>query len=67
MYVVVRFYPCFKFYFPLFWGHSSLKQRKIEFKPQIKLNRNIYVLREVTQQPGQTYILNNYSSRPHGL
>ena len=46
VYVVVQFYPWFKFYFPLFWVMvsmiMSLKKRKIKFKPRIKLNHNIY-------------------------
>ena len=39
IYVVVQFYPWFKFYFPL----MSLKQRKIKLKPRIKLNHNIHI------------------------
>ena len=46
-YVVVQFYPWFKFYFPSFLGMvmliMSLKQRKIKFKPRIKLNHNTYI------------------------
>ena len=39
---MVQFYSCFKFYFLLFWDMvwcmiMSLKQRKIKFKPRIKL------------------------------
>ena len=42
-------YHWFKFYFLLFWGMvvydnnmvMSLKQKKINFKPRIKLNHNI--------------------------
>ena len=39
---MVQFYSCFKFYFILFWDVvlcmiMSLKQRKIKFKPRIKL------------------------------
>ena len=45
IFVVVQFYPWFKFCFPLFWGmvmyDNGLKQRKIKFKPRIKLNHNI--------------------------
>ena len=40
------FYPWFKFYFPLFLSMvRSLKQRKIKFKPRIKLNHNISIKR----------------------
>ena len=47
VYVVVQFYPWFKFYFLLFWGMviymmiMSLKQKKLKFKPRIKLNHNV--------------------------
>ena len=49
IYVVVQFYPQFKFYIPLFLGMvicmiMSLKQREIKFKPRIKWNHNIYAL-----------------------
>ena len=52
VYVVVQFYPWFKFYFPLFLGMvicmiMSLKQRKINFEPRIKLNHNIYIVQEI--------------------
>ena len=46
IYVVVQFYPRFKFYFPLFWGMimiMSLKQGEIKFKPRIKLHHNIFL------------------------
>ena len=47
VYVVVQFCPWFKF-LPLFWDMvcmiMSLKQRKIKFKPRIKLNHNIYFI-----------------------
>ena len=46
IYVVVKFYSWFKFYFSLFWGmviyDSEFKQREIKFKPRIKLNHDIY-------------------------
>ena len=46
MYLLFYFYPWFKFYFPLFLGmvtydYEYCKQRKIYFKPRIKLNHNI--------------------------
>ena len=44
---LVQFYLWFKFYFPLFRTHHqhyhTQKQRKIKFKPEIKLNHNIYM------------------------
>ena len=50
VYVVVQFYPWFKFSFLLFLGMvmydnnmiMSLKQKKRKFEPRIKLNHNIY-------------------------
>ena len=50
VYVVVQFYPWFKFCALLFLGMvmydnnmiMSLKQKKIKLEPQIKLNHNIY-------------------------
>ena len=50
VYVVVQFYPWFKFSFLLFLGMvmydnnmiMSLKQKKRKFEPGIKLNHNIY-------------------------
>ena len=48
IYVVVQFYPWCKFYFPLLQTYYHIlptpKQRKIKFKPRIKLNYNIYKL-----------------------
>ena len=49
--VVVQFYPWFKSYFLLFLSMGmydnnmmmSLKQKKIRFKPRIKLNHNGYI------------------------
>ena len=47
VYVVVQFYPWFKFYFPLFQTYYHIlpypktKEIKINFKPRRKLNRNI--------------------------
>ena len=45
IYVVVQFYPWFKFYSPLFQTHHHTlpypKQKKIKLKPRIKLNHNI--------------------------
>ena len=42
------FYPWFKFHLPLSLGLvmyvNSLKQRKIKFKPRIKLNHNNYII-----------------------
>ena len=44
VYVVVQFYPCFKFYFPLFQGHyhtlpypKTTKIKKIQTKDKIEL------------------------------
>ena len=50
-YVVVQFYPWFKFSFLLFLGMlmydnnmiMSLKQKKRKFEPRIKLNHNTYM------------------------
>ena len=50
-YVVVQFYPWFKFSFLLFLGMvmydnnmiMSLKQKKRKFEPRIKLNHNSYI------------------------
>ena len=46
IYVVVQFYPRFKFYFSLCLGmviyDNELKQRKSKFKPGMKLNHSIY-------------------------
>ena len=49
MYVVVQFYPWFKFYLILFLGKvmydiMSLKQKKMKIKPKIKLNHNIIII-----------------------
>ena len=47
--VVVQFYPWFEFHFPLFKNHyyiihyQAQKQKKIKFKPRIKLNQNINI------------------------
>ena len=54
MYVVVQFYPWFKFSFVLLLGMvmydnnmiMSLKQKKRTFEPRIKLNHNMYTVRE---------------------
>ena len=51
-YVVVQFYPWFKFSFLLFLGMvmydnnmiMSLKQKERKFEPRIKLNHNTYTL-----------------------
>ena len=51
---MVQFYPWFKFSFLLFLGMvmydnnmiMSLKQKKRKFEPRIKLNHNIYMVRE---------------------
>ena len=51
IYVVVQFYPWFKFSFLLFLGMvmydnnmiMSLKQKKRKIEPTIKLNHNIYL------------------------
>ena len=44
IYVVVQFYPWFKFYSPLFQTHHHTlpypKTKEIKFKPRIKLNHN---------------------------
>ena len=50
VYVVVQFYPWFKFSFLLFQTHYHViiihyhtqKQKKRKFEPRIKLNHNIY-------------------------
>ena len=43
---MVQFFPWFKIYFPMFFGmvmyDNGLKQKKIKFKPWIKLIYNIY-------------------------
>ena len=52
MYVVVQFYPRFKIFFLLFLGMvmydnnmiMSLKQKKRNFEPRIKLNHNMYTI-----------------------
>ena len=44
VYVVVKFYPWFKFYFPLFWGMviygNDFEKKKITLKQRIQLNHN---------------------------
>ena len=53
IYVVVQFYPWFKFSFLLFQTHYHViiihyhtqKQKKRKFEPKIKLNHNIYTYR----------------------
>ena len=55
VYVVVQFYPWFKFSFLLFLGMvmydnnmiMSLKQKKRKHEPRIKLNHNIYLYSDV--------------------
>ena len=51
---LVQLYPWFKFYFPLFLGIVmliiSLKQRKINFKPRLKLNHNITIQIKAIEQ-----------------
>ena len=51
---MVQFYPRIKFCFSLFCGMvmliMSLKQRKIKFKPRIKLNHNIYIHRHPDEE-----------------
>ena len=50
--VVQLFYPWLRFYFLLFLGMAmynhdmitSLKRKKIKFKPRIKLNGNMYII-----------------------
>ena len=46
IYVVVQFYPWFKFYFPLFLGmvmyDNDFKTKGDKFRPRIKLNYHIY-------------------------
>ena len=52
VYVVVQFYPWFKFSFLLFQTHYHViiihyhtqKQKKRKFEPRIKLSHNIYFL-----------------------
>ena len=54
-YVVVQFYPWFKFSFLLFLGMvmydnnmiMSLKQKKRKFEPRIKLNHNKYTKKRI--------------------
>ena len=47
VYVVVQFYPWFKFYFPLFQisiiHYNTQKQKEIKFEPRLKLNQNTYI------------------------
>ena len=51
IYVVVQFYPWFKFSFLLFQPHDHViiihyhtqKQKKRKYEPRIKLNHNIYI------------------------
>ena len=44
VYVVVKFYPWFKFYSPWFWGMviygNDFEKKKITLKQRIKLNHN---------------------------
>ena len=44
VYVVVKFYPWFKFYFPWFWGMviygNDFEKKKITLKQRTKLNHN---------------------------
>ena len=44
VYVVVKFYPWFKFYFPWFWGMAiygnDFEKKKITLKQRTKLNHN---------------------------
>ena len=52
VYVVVKFYPQFKNYIFLCFKliillYHTLKQRKIKFKPRIKLNHNICKLSDL--------------------
>ena len=55
-YVVVKFYPWFTLYFLLFLCMvmydndmiMGLKQKKIKFKPRIKLNHNMYMVTTVS-------------------
>ena len=46
VHVLVQFYPWFKFYFLCFRliniHYGTPKQRKIKFKPMVKLNHNIH-------------------------
>ena len=45
IYVVVQFYPWFKFYFPLFLCIvMNDNELKTNFEPRIKLNHNIYIV-----------------------
>ena len=56
VYVVVQFYPCFKFSLLLFLRMvmydnnmiMSLKQKKRKFEPRIKLSHNIYTLQIIS-------------------
>ena len=55
IYVVVQFYPWFKFSFLLFQTHYRViiihyltqKQKKRKFEPRIKLNHDIYILLKI--------------------
>ena len=62
VYVVVQFYPWFKFSFLLFQTHYHViiihyhtqKQKKRKFEPRIKLNHNIYTVSEILPLIGFT-------------
>ena len=46
VYVVIQFYPWFKFYSLLFLGivmyDNEFETKELKFEPRIKLNHNIY-------------------------
>ena len=75
VYVVVQFYPWFKFSFLLFLGMvmydnnmiMSLKQKKRKFEPRIKLNHNMYTCTVVAEcdlyKPCNTIILKGSLSK----
>ena len=55
-----NFYPWFKFYFPLFWGMvlydnelETTKQKKIKFKPRIKIEPQHIHSRKATEKKFQ--------------
>ena len=58
-YIVVQFYPWFKFQFLLFQTHyhhiyyHSPKQKEVKFKPRIKLNHNIIIHYVMVREQGR--------------
>ena len=64
-YVVVQFYPWFKFSFLLFQTHyhviiihyNTEKQKKIKFEPRIKLNHNTYTFKQYFRHASLTWFV----------